>query len=1039
MAFRLEPRRRSAAIVRRLISGTVISLSFVVVSSGSAQVAMQAVTPQALEQVSAQKVYLQAGILDARAAAPESLAQLSAKATARDRFVIQLDGPMTPARRQTLTRVGLTIHDYLPVNAYIVSMTPGRAIDNAAVPFVRWQAPFDASWKLSPEIGSRTFVTPARQKMAANGKVGLIVTLFDGFDEQDVLDQLAAMPGVQVHFSEVHSSGTTISLTMNQGDVAGLAEIDAVQFVEEAFEITLRNSTNRWVVQTGVSNNTPLYDNGIHGEGEIVGILDGRVDADHCSFDDSNPIGPAHRKIQAYNATDGSDDHGTHVAGTCVGDAGTSGDTRGVAYEGRLVCDTIPSFTESGIVNALEQHANQGAAVHTNSWGDDGTTQYNTLARGFDVFCRDNETQFVCLAVTNTSTLRNPENAKNLMAVGASQDTPNLNSHCSGGVGPTSDSRRKPEIYAPGCSTVSSDGNTSCSTRSLTGTSMACPAIAGTAMLVRQYYRDGFYPSGIANPSDAKSPTGALVKATLLNSAVDMTGVSGYPSNLEGWGRVRASDALFFDGDGRKLFIHDQTNRFGMSTGEMQTFPISIDSAGEALRVTMAFTDVPGTAGTSFAPVNDMDLEVISPTGTVYRGNVFSGGFSATGGSFDIRNNVEQVHVASPQAGTWTVNVHASAVNSGVQGFALVVTGDLTPQPGAANITLASAVPTVMEPGMGATFDVTINPGDDTIVGGSEQLFYSYDGGAFTSVALTPLGGDTFRATLPAPECADMPAFYVSAEGVSTGVLTLPVGAPGNSFGAIVGQEAVAFEDDIESDQGWSVGAAADDATTGVWTRVNPVGTSAQPEDDHTASGTVCWVTGQGSVGGGLGDNDVDGGQTTLTTPTLMLSGSGSAEISYWRWYSNDQGGSPNADVFVVDISDNGGSSWTNVETVGPSGEGTGGGWVQHTFLVEDFVSLTDQVVLRFIASDEGSGSIVEAGVDDFAVTTFECEDITPMECPGDATGDNMVNFDDLNIVLGAWGTAGPAGDVAPLGGGDGMVNFDDLNLVLANWLQSCP
>ncbi|MCA9312617.1 MAG: S8 family serine peptidase, partial [Phycisphaerales bacterium] len=506
-------------------------------------------TPDALASVRPDKIYMQAGIVDAQAAPVESLAAMSARATVRDRFVLQLDGPMTPARRQVLEQAGVVVHDYLPVNAYIVSLRPGAGLTNEAVPFVRWQVAYDKSWKIAPGIGDRTFATEERQALAARGQVGLIVNVFKGFDDQSVVEAVAAIPGVQVLYSEAHPRGSTLSLTMPKADVNLLADIDGVQFVEEAFEITLRNSTNRWIVQTGVLNNTPLYDNGIHGENGIIGILDGRVDSNHCAFSDTQPFGGPHRKIQAYNTTTGSDDHGTHVAGTCVGDAGSFDDNRGVAYMGKLVYNGIPSFTETGVVNALELHASQGASVHTNSWGDDGTTAYNSLARGFDVFCRDNESSLVCLAVTNTGSLRNPENAKNLLAVGACQDTPNLGSHCSGGTGPTSDSRRKPEIYAPGCGTISANGNTACGTQALTGTSMACPAVAGTGMLVRQYFRQGFYPSGSATPGDTIAPSGALLKAVLLNSAVDMTGVSGYPSNTEGWGRVRVADSLYFDGD----------------------------------------------------------------------------------------------------------------------------------------------------------------------------------------------------------------------------------------------------------------------------------------------------------------------------------------------------------------------------------------------------------------------------------------------------------------------------------------------------------
>ena len=121
--------------------------------------------------------------------------------------------------------------------------------------------------------------------------------------------------------------------------------------------------------------------------------------------------------------------------------------------------------------------------------------------------------------------------------------------------------------------------------------------------------------------------------------------------------------------------------------------------------------------------------------------------------------------------------------------------------------------------------------------------------------------------------------------------------------------------------QGWSV-AAPNDASTGNWEVGDPVGTTAQPENDNTpGAGTRCWFTGQGSVGGGLGANDVDGGRTTLS-PVFDLDGAISGTLSFARWYSNDAGASPNADVFEVDLSADGGATRTNAPTVGLVGAG---------------------------------------------------------------------------------------------------------------------
>ena len=282
-------------------------------------------------------------------------------------------------------------------------------------------------------------------------------------------------------------------------------------------------------------------------------------------------------------------------------------------------------------------------------------------------------------------------------------------------------------------------------------------------------------------------------------------------------------------------------------------------------------------------------------------------------------------------------------------------------------------LPELLPPGEPTDITVRIVEGDESYVADSGTLHYRYYGGEFETAPLEPLGGELYRATLPPADCTATPEFYFSAEGTESGVIHQPLTAPSATFTAEVGELLVVLEDDFETDQSWTVGDPDDDATTGVWNRMDPEGSEAQPEYDHTPDpAATCWVT-DGYYGGSLGAADVDDGKTTLTSPTIDLSGAEDATISYFRWYSNDTGADPHNDVFVVDISADDGGTWTNVETVGPAGAGTSGGWFYHEFQVAGFVTPTSQIKLRFIASDEGSGSLVEAAVDDFSVVVFEC------------------------------------------------------------------
>lgn len=608
-----------------------------------------------------------------------------AAAVALGRFgVVQLDGPMTPERRAALTDAGVRLIDYLPDHAYSADLRRADWDAVGRLGFVAFVGGFDSAWKVDPELGARPVATPERVEIRQRGRIASHVYLFPGVDRQATLDAIRALGGVDVVTEEFIADRIMLQAELTPGAQAGLARIEGVQWIEEAPEVTPRLNTMRWIVQSNQVAQTPVYDAGITGTGQLIAVMDGRVDVNHCSFRDpeGDPIGPDHRKIEAYNTSQsGFDFHGTHVAGIALGDGGSFTSTRGVAFDSRLVFNIEPSFSQPAMYNRLEQHAMQGAAIHVNSWGNDFTTAYDGLARAIDLFSWMNDDNLVIFAVTNGSVLRNPENAKDVLAVGATDDSPFQHTHCSGGIGPTSDGRRKPEIYAPGCGINAPQVGTTCQTMPLGGTSMAAPAIGGSAALIRQYFTDGYYPTGVAVPGDGFIPSGALLKAMLLNSTVDMTGVSGYPTSLEGWGRVLLDNVLYFPGDTRSTVVHDVRNNDAgaLSTDDSFVMPVEVTSSGERLKVTLVWHDAPAAVQAAFAPVNNLDLEVAGPMGTELLGNVFdtAGGVSRTGGTADLINNVEMVVIDAPTPGTYTIRVNAASVNEGAQGFAVVVSGDV--------------------------------------------------------------------------------------------------------------------------------------------------------------------------------------------------------------------------------------------------------------------------------------------------------------------------------------------------------------------------
>lgn len=272
--------------------------------------------------------------------------------------------------------------------------------------------------------------------------------------------------------------------------------------------------------------------------------------------------------------------------------------------------------------------------------------------------------------------------------------------------GPTSDGRKKPEVVAPGThvtggvfqasGALPANGQadpcfTAVSVCSLgsgganrffplgqqwyttsSGTSHSTPAVAGAAALIRQHFIN----------QSLTPPSPAMTKALLMNSARYMTGDGANDalwSNSQGMGSVDLNN-YFGIFDTPSILKDQRAADTFTASGQVRVIGGTINDSTKPFRVTLAWTDVPGpTSGNTF--VNNLDMEV-TVGGHTYKGNVFSGAFSATGGSADFRNNAESVLIPAGVSGPFLVTVKATNVaadgvpNSGGpidQDFALVV------------------------------------------------------------------------------------------------------------------------------------------------------------------------------------------------------------------------------------------------------------------------------------------------------------------------------------------------------------------------------
>ncbi len=337
-------------------------------------------------------------------------------------------------------------------------------------------------------------------------------------------------------------------------------------------------------------------------------------------------------------------------------------------------------------------------------------------------------------------------------------------------------------------------------------------------------------------------------------------------------------------------------------------------------------------------------------------------------------------------------------------------------------------LPQTVAPAGGTTVPVTLDCGTAPPDPGT-GLLHVDTGGGFVSIPMTENSPNEYDAVFPASTCGSQVLFYFSAEtGGQT--ITEPADAPVSSFSTISATSLnVSFTDDFEADQGWAVSTSALD---GPWQRDVPIPNNVcdrgNPGTDADGS-SQCYVTDNSSANGC--NSDVDDGSTTLTSPVLDATG-GDAFVSYWRWYDNTFGSSPEQDIFVVEVSDDAGGSWTNLETVGPSGSEVAGGWFQKSFRISDFVTANNQFRIRFTASDTDPQSVVEAGVDGVEILVVNCDG----GVPGDADGDGIVGINDFLLVIGNWGPCPlpcPPTCQADLTG-DCEVGIDDFLLVIGNW-----
>ena len=673
-------------------------------------------------------------VTPAKGSGPQTASLATPAAPVSGLWLLQFTHHIEPAWQEELRQKGVELLHYVPDDAFVARFNAVDAATVSALPYVHWTGPFEPRLKVHPRLAAQV-----GQKVTGPfdihflGRPGLT-----GVEKLMLNRSVGARAGVSTSLGTLfHASVTALQLRR-------LANSPDVVWIEPAPRPHLSDEIAVKIIggDDGKGASPSLVQAaGFDGRDVTVAVADSGLDSGDLIVLHPDLAGRVDALFYYDTLTDAADEHGhgTHVAGIVAGNAAT-GEVddqghwwgMGVAPGAHLVAQRI--FDGAGGYHPPPSNARltqdavrAGAYIGSNSWGDDTAGEYNLNAAEFDGLVRDADPQvpgeqayILEFSAGNAGpggqTLDSPAVGKNVLATGATENNRfGFGIYDSGqeviadfsSRGPAEDGRIKPDLVAPGTwiaslrSVYANDNNSWAPIDDWYlyegGTSQAGPHASGACAVAVQWYR--------ATHAGA-TPSPALVKAMLLNSTdslgtalvpdptaatdptSDGTGTilvgtenTPIPNNDEGWGRLNLANLIL--SSVRWIF---QDQGVELATGETVEKQLVI-GGGAPLRILLAYTDVPGLPAAIPALVNDLDLEVVAPDGTLYRGNAIAEGESVAGTPEGDRiNNVEGILINTPLAGQWTVRITAHHVPVDVhhrtngtprQDFALVISGQL--------------------------------------------------------------------------------------------------------------------------------------------------------------------------------------------------------------------------------------------------------------------------------------------------------------------------------------------------------------------------
>lgn len=555
--------------------------------------------------------------------------------------------------KEFMERKGIKLYGYLPSKSFYANIELDRLDEIKSIENLVAISPILSSYKLTAELNAGFYDDHA----IIGNDVQLEVSCFDGF--LPIVRQEVQILGAII-LEEIGENALSIQIP--------ISNLENLYALPECYFFRCVMPSGKPENLYGRTNHRSNflasdYSSGLHYDGTGVTIMmqddgiigphidyKGRIDQSGCGF----------------CSTDISDTHGDHVSGTIMGAGNIDPHAKGMAYAADLLVYGSGNNNYNQVPNL---YANNELVVTSKSYSDGCNGGYTNLARSLDemtndlrsiihVFSAGNEGDQDCGygPVGWGNITGGHKAAKNVVTVGSLNLYDNISNFSS--RGPAEDGRIKPDICGVG-EGVNSTGPENGYFVSQ-GTSMSCPGVAGTVAQLYHAYRD-------LNGGD--NPTSGLIKAAILNTGEDL-GNPG-PDFIYGWGRINARAAYELLRDG-----HYFTDT--ISQNENESFIINVPAATKELRVMLYWTDIEGSTSAQFALVNDLNMYAVSPNNdTLYPWVLDHSPTLASLSAIAVRerdsiNNMEQVTIENPTAGSYEINIDGFNIPQGPQEYFIV-------------------------------------------------------------------------------------------------------------------------------------------------------------------------------------------------------------------------------------------------------------------------------------------------------------------------------------------------------------------------------